>query len=70
MRHLFKALVLPLTEYCSQLWSPADRASIQKLESIQRNFTSRLAAMADKNYWQRLKNSPYIHLKGGEKDTK
>ena len=55
MRHLFKALVLPLAEYCSQLWSPTDRASIQKLENILKTYTRRIAGMEDKNYWERLK---------------
>ena len=55
MKHLFKALLLPLAEYCSQLWSPTDRASIQKLEGIQRSFTRKIAGMMDKDYWQRLK---------------
>lgn len=39
---LYKTFVLPILEYLSPLWSPSEKASIQKLESIQRKFTKRL----------------------------
>ena len=31
---LYKSLVLPILEYCSDLWSPIDTGSIQQLEAI------------------------------------
>ena len=51
---LFKGLVLPLVEYCCQLWSPTSLAQIRKIEAVQRNFTSRISNIGDLNYWQRL----------------
>ena len=51
---VFKCLVLPHLEHASQLWFPSDMASIRNLESVQRTFTSRLTAMNQYNYWQRL----------------
>ena len=52
---LFKATVLPLLEYCSQLWSPGKVGEIRRLESVQRNFTYRVSGMNGLSYWDRLK---------------
>ena len=54
MIHLFKMLILPIAEYCSQLWSPTYEGDILKIENIQRSFTKRISGMEDKNYVQRL----------------
>ena len=51
---LFKSLVLPKCEYCSQLWSPSTIGLIRKLEGVQRFFTSKINGMRDLNYWERL----------------
>ena len=51
---LYKSIVLPIIEYCSQLWCPTKIGAIRKLEAIQRNFTHRIQGMHDLNYWQRL----------------
>ena len=51
---LFKALVLPHLEYCSQLWSPSSVGEIRKLEAVQRSFTSRIRSVSSLNYWKRL----------------
>ena len=42
-------------DYCSQLWTPVDQASIAKLETVFRNFSSQIAGLEDCNYWDRLK---------------
>ena len=55
MMTLYKALVRPIVEYCSQLWSPSQVGLIRKVESVQRNFTARIHGMAEKTYWDRLK---------------
>ena len=52
---LYKSLVVPIMEYCSQLWSPLVVGKIRRLESIQRTFTHRIAQVRDLNYWERLK---------------
>lgn len=54
MLTLYKTMVLPLLEYCSQLWCPTTIGEIRKMESVQRTFTSRLDGMNDMNYWERL----------------
>ena len=55
MLTLYKSLVLPIAEYCSQLWSPSALGQVRMLEGIQRTFTSRINGLQDLNYWDRLK---------------
>ena len=54
MLTLYRALVLPILEYCSQLWHPVQLGISRSLEAVQRSFTSRLRGMENLNYWQRL----------------
>ena len=55
MLTLFKSLVLPILEYCSQLWSPCTIGVIRQLEAVQRSFTYKIDGMRDLNYWERLR---------------
>ena len=52
---LFCALVLPIMEYCCQLWSPTKQYQIRNIESVQRNFTAKIAGTEGLKYYQRLK---------------
>ena len=54
MKTIWKTLIQPKMDYCSQLWSPGDQDSIVKLESVQRHFTSKVQGLKDFDYWQRL----------------
>ena len=54
MMTIWKALVQPKLDYCSQLWSPSDQASIAMLEGVQRSFTSMIAGMEGRDYMDRL----------------
>ena len=56
MLTLFRALVLPILEYCSQLWHPAEAGMTQHIEAVQRSFTARINGLAHLNYWDRLKH--------------
>ena len=47
---IWKSLVQPKLDYCSQLWSP----SIALLEGVQRGFTRKIAGMEGKDYIHRL----------------
>ena len=42
MLTLWKQLVIPVLDYCSQLWCPWTRTDITKLEGVQRTFTSKI----------------------------
>ena len=52
---LFRALVLPIMEYCCQLWSPKKQYLIRSIESVQRNFTAKIVGTEGLKYGQRLK---------------
>ena len=54
---LFKSLVQPHLDYCSQLWSPTSQELIKKIEQVQRSLVSRIneSRLHNLNYWQKLK---------------
>ena len=54
MLTLWKSLIQSKLDYCSQLWSPSDQASITSLEGVARNYTSRVGGMEGLDYWERL----------------
>ena len=54
MMTIWKSLVQSKLDYCSQLWSPSDQASISKLESVARNFTAKISGLETADYWDRL----------------
>ncbi|KAG0714231.1 Death-associated protein kinase 2 [Chionoecetes opilio] len=54
MLTLWKSLIQPHLDYCSQLWSPHQTGAIQRLEAVQRQFTRRIWGMKGLNYWERL----------------
>ena len=43
MLALLKQLVISVAEYAWVLWAPADQTNINKLEAIQKRFTSKFA---------------------------
>ena len=55
MMTIWKSLVQSKLDYCSQLWTPVDQASIAKLGTVFRHFSSQIAGLEDYNYWDRLK---------------
>ena len=54
LRQMFKSLVQPHLDYCSQLWSPSEGPNLVKVEKVLRDFTKRIPELKGKNYWQRL----------------
>ena len=52
---LLKSLVLPIIDYSSIIWNPHTQQDIAFIESVQRNYTSKLEGMADLNYYCKLK---------------
>ena len=50
------SLIQPRIDYCCQPWSPRDQLSINKLESVQRHFVSRIVdtSLCGLNYWEKL----------------
>ena len=50
----FKCYVIPLLEYCCQVWSPSSLSDILRLESVQRAFTRSLYSCFSLSYRERL----------------
>ena len=54
MKTIWKTLVQPKLDYCSQFWSPGDQDAINRIESVQRHFLSKVSSMEGLNHWDRL----------------
>ena len=54
MKSVFKTLVLPHLDYCSQLWAPCKATEILKLEKVQKNFLRRIPCLRNQSYWSQL----------------
>ena len=52
----WKSLVLPILDYCSQLWCPQKRGEIQQIEELQKSFTRKIPGHGLENYWDRLQS--------------
>ena len=50
----WKSLVLPIVDYCSQLWCPLKKGDIQLIEDIQKAFTRKIPHKGH-DYWKRLR---------------
>ena len=55
MLTLWKSLVIPQLDYCSQLWSPFKCSLKQELEALQKSFFNGIPALKRLNYWEKLK---------------
>ena len=55
MIKMFNSYVRSRLEYCSLVWNPWKKEDIDKLERVQKNFTSRIEGLESLNYHQRLK---------------
>ena len=55
MLTLWKSLVLPILDYCSQLWSPSKIGLIQQIENVQKVFTRKINSHCREDYWDRLR---------------
>ncbi len=52
---LWKSLVLPHLDYCSQLWSPNAIHQIEQIESVQKNFFNKIKGLSAIDYWEQLR---------------
>ena len=55
MKTLWTSIIQPRIDYCCQMWFPSKASDIQQLETLLRNFTSRIPTIAKLNPWERLK---------------
>ena len=52
---LWKSLVLPILDYCSQLWCPTPIGQINILEMVQVNYFRKISGLRDLDYWDQLR---------------
>ena len=62
MRQMFKSLVIPHIDYCSQLWMPVDGAGIHSLEKLQFDFFKKIPELRGLNYWEGLKSMKMLSM--------
>jgi len=55
MVEMFNSYIRSKLDYCSLVWSPHKREEIDKIEGIQRNFTSKIKGLEHMDYHERLK---------------
>ena len=54
MKHMYKTLVIPHVDYCSQLWMPTEIQEIEKIEKLQRDYFRNIPQLRGKNYWDQM----------------
>ena len=55
MLTLWKSIVIPRLDYCSQLWNPSQAGVIRQLEDLQKYFVKRIHGFRHMDYWDALK---------------
>ena len=55
MKTCWSSMVKSRLDYCSQLWSPVDQASIARLEEVARTYTRQVEGMEGLDYIERLR---------------
>ena len=55
MLKMFNSFIRSKLEYCSMIWNPHKKEEIDKIERIQRNFTSKIKGLEQMDYHERLK---------------
>ena len=54
MKTIWKSIIQPRLDYCSQLWSPDDQQSINFIEAVQHHFLAKVSGLENMNHWERL----------------
>ena len=62
MKHVWKVYILPIIDYCSQLWAPRYGGLLVRLENLQKDFTARITYMGKYNYWERLEKLKMLSI--------
>ena len=51
---MFNSFIRSRLDYCSLVWNPHKREEIDKIEGVQRNFTSKIKGLEQMDYRERL----------------
>ena len=54
---MFRSLVQPHLDYCSQLWCPSSQQAINKIEGVQKSLVSKIrdSRLKHCSYWEKLR---------------
>ena len=55
LKLMWKTLVQPHVDYCSQLYFPHLSSEMQKIENLQQIYTKKIPEVSQLNYWERIK---------------
>ncbi|MCP4252991.1 MAG: hypothetical protein GY775_06210, partial [Candidatus Scalindua sp.] len=55
MMTMFNSYIRSKMEYCCLIWNPQKKDDIDRIERIQKNFTSKISGLEEVNYHERLK---------------
>ena len=67
MMTMYNTFIRNKMEYCSLVWSPSQQKDIDKLERVQKSFTSKIEGIEHLNYHQRLKRLKLYSLERRER---
>ena len=62
MKSIFKTLIVPHVDYCSQLWMPIKTTQIYTIDKLQKDFLNRIPSIRELNYWNQLKELKMLSL--------
>ena len=62
MKTMFKTLIVPHIDYCSQLWMPIQATQVKAVEKLQKDFINRIPALRELDYWQQLDTLQMLSL--------
>ena len=62
MKTIFKTLIVPHVDYCSQLWMPIKPGPILAVEKLQKDFLNRIPALRGLDYWSQLEHVKMLSL--------
>ena len=54
MKTMWRQIIQPHIDYCSQIYQPTAGEELSKLENLQKHFTSRVKVDKSLDYWERL----------------
>ena len=59
---LWKSLVIPIVDYCSQLWCPNTPGQILALEKVQMSYLKKISRVSHLDYWDQLRELKILSL--------